>query len=848
MGFEAYTFRHHANDAATLVHARDAVVCTLEDALYECPSCACAVYLKLESVDNKRRHFAHGPNTSCEGSFDADASRKSNRAEERKDGRPGWFASLTTEICKPEACDVRLSKSIVADAVGVGGRPIFVQRAPLTLTEMEFRNAEVAKLGLPSPAWILQSTITSFRDISYGGDELKLVAVDCFDIGTCIDLEHLYVDGVGRGTLARVRAVGDGHVYKSRDGTVETVEMRYVLQNVFGEEALCVTLDRAVEVIARVQPLGGSPVAHDFVDWQAWMKAADSNVTETHRLDAHAAWVQIHRENGMRDGKTRAMKLLDGGAAPSSEQRAAISSIFGSRRTVLEGAAGTGKTVVARAVANSLERLGFRVACLGSTNRASIALMGKTLHSFCGVRKDAWLSPRMIKEAVEKMSEGALSEFRSYAAVILDEHAMLAPEYLSLLHAVLQHARGNQLPFGGCLVILIGNIDQLPPVCTVCDQKFCFDSPATATEVQRVAELNMRNTRLNQTEREKLQKLLEESKRPDNATPTEGVLDTFDCFLILRANHRQSEDCEFQNILAELSAAGRLGPNSRRILAGRVVEYTGATDPECARSVLQDAEVCTIMAYRTNTVKCINKELDNERTTFFDFEVVLSSSFKKYTPKRKADQEEVVSREEFDRLQAEAVCRSTEWMKDVVADRNAEYTTSTRAKYRFGHGARVLLLERCDDLPKHTVGTITGKNGDGTAVISVSGKAYSIKVATIEVPCNDTGSASITYMPLDHMAASTVHKSQGATIVGKAVIVMDVPGYHSQNAGRSWPFNLGYTALTRCKRLVDVKLMVNMGEVMKKREISTVDELLDQVFRIHPRVMAYKRRRGWVLP
>jgi len=849
MCFEAYLFRKNPDDERFSVRATEALVCTLEDEMYECGACACAVYLRLESVDNKRRHFAHGPNTSCDGSFDANQSREANRSEERRDGRPGWFASLTSEICKPEACNVHISKSVVADVVGAGGRPIFVQRAPLTRKEIKFRNAEVAALGLPTAAWIMQSTITLFRDVSYGGDELKLAKVDCFDIGT--NMGHMYVDGLGPRTLARVRDVGDGHVYTSRDGLIETVSVLDVLRDVFGEDALRVSLDVAAGVIARIQPLTGGCVASDFVDWRAWMTSARPDFSESHRLDAHKAWTQIHEQNGMRVRKKRAPKLLEGGVPPSPEQREKISSVFGSMRTLLEGSAGTGKTVVARAVANAMERMGFRVACTGSTNRASIALMGKTLHSFCGVQKPAWLSPRIIRENVERMSEATRNELRSYAAVILDEYAMLAPEYVSLLHAVLCFARGNQLPFGGCMVLMTGNVDQIPPVCTAYSPKFFFDKPATAADVLKFAREKKLNTWAKQAQKDLIKQLIEEAQRPENATTTPCVIDSFENFQILRQNHRQGADCSFQEILAELSSTGRLGASSRRVLAARVFEYNG----ESAESVIGALRVrgtCPIMAYTTDTVKSINEFLDGKKEDRFSFDVMLSLSFNKFSTKRKADHPDFVSKDEFERLRNEAECRAREWMDDIVADRNAEFMPSserTRATYLFGKGSKVLLLERCDTLSKHTIGTLVGKNNDGSAVINVGNTEYTVQRATIEIPCNGTGSASITYTPLAHMAACTVHKSQGATITGEVCIVVDVSRHHWMNAGRPWPYNLGYTALTRCTRLIDVNLMVNMSQVVERRKkdgVMTIDTLIDQVFRIDPRVMEYKRKRGWV--
>ena len=854
MCFEAYKFRKKDDDVLEIVHADNAVACSLGDRLYECKGCANELYLRLESVDEKRRHFAHGPNTSCDGSFSASESRSANQAEITTN-KPGWFKSWTTVVCKPSACNVRLSKGIVADVLGVGGNPIFVQRAPITKIEMQVRTAEVAKLKL-RPIWILQSTVTSFRDITYAGADVMLVTVDNFEIGDILEKADVFVDGSGQETLVRVRAVGDGHVYKHRNGAGNTVDVGDVLRDVYGEDALRVPLGDAVKAISMVQPRSGKLPEHDFIDWRSWMEAATPGFDASARgLDAHKAWVEIHARNGMSTNAWKEMPLLEGGEPPGDEQRAAISNILGNHRTVLEGAAGVGKTVVLRAVANAFTRMGFRTMCMGSTNRASIALDGVTVHSFCGlVTRPAWLSPRLIRKTVKSLSDKKLATIRSYAVLIGDEYAMLCPEVTALLHAVLCYARGNTLPFGGCIVILSGNVDQLPAVSTAYGDRFFFERAVTAMDVFRKnAENNVFNT---QKAKDLHAEIMAEAQHPKNAKALPNVMEFFQNYRVLRHNHRQHGDPRFQSILHELASTGGLGIDSRRILAERVVEYDSGPKPEVMATNVMHAlgtPMPRIIAQKKDTVGAINTGLSKDSKKVA-FELAMRTNFPEYSPKRKLDGELVMTKEEFYGLQDQAKCRAAEMMEELLKAYGVPVVMSeilgktTERTYTIGLGTMVILLERVGDLPKHTVGTLIDGYDDGTAMILVGGVATRVPPQTIEIPCYNAGSADITYTPIEPIGACTVHKSQGATIFGGVCIILDATRWHRENIGTPWPCNMGYTALTRCKSLDNLTLMVDMREVRMNRRspAMTIDELIRQVFRIHPKVMKFKRDHGFV--
>ncbi|MHB1773207.1 MAG: ATP-dependent DNA helicase [Acidimicrobiales bacterium] len=135
-----------------------------------------------------------------------------------------------------------------------------------------------------------------------------------------------------------------------------------------------------------------------------------------------------------------------GSAVLSSEQKRVVESVFGGGITVLCGAAGTGKTLVARAAGDALrrEKQFNTVAWTGTTGRAA-KLFGRdgatTLHSFLGIRPGEWM-PRNLPPV---------------DLLIVDE--------VSMLDTMLAGSLGRYLQSGLCRrVLLVGDPGQLPPV------------------------------------------------------------------------------------------------------------------------------------------------------------------------------------------------------------------------------------------------------------------------------------------------------------------------------------------------------------------------------------------------
>ena len=109
-----------------------------------------------------------------------------------------------------------------------------------------------------------------------------------------------------------------------------------------------------------------------------------------------------------------------------------------------------------------LQRLGIDYAYTASTGIAATHGHGVTIHAWSGIG---------VREALTRRDLDLLSTNRRLASriektkvLIIDEISMLPARALSLVDAVRRHIRGQQAPFGGLQVVLVGDFFQLPPV------------------------------------------------------------------------------------------------------------------------------------------------------------------------------------------------------------------------------------------------------------------------------------------------------------------------------------------------------------------------------------------------
>lgn len=120
----------------------------------------------------------------------------------------------------------------------------------------------------------------------------------------------------------------------------------------------------------------------------------------------------------------------------------------------LTGRAGTGKsTLISRLVA----RAGQGIAVVAPTGLAALNVGGQTVHSFFR------FPPRLIEPADIKKLRHA-NVLRALKTLVIDEASMLRADMIHAIDASLRLHKGSMKPFGGVQMVLVGDLQQLPPV------------------------------------------------------------------------------------------------------------------------------------------------------------------------------------------------------------------------------------------------------------------------------------------------------------------------------------------------------------------------------------------------
>lgn len=128
----------------------------------------------------------------------------------------------------------------------------------------------------------------------------------------------------------------------------------------------------------------------------------------------------------------------------------------------LTGKAGTGKTTFLKQLRDSSPK---RMVVLAPTGIAAINAGGVTIHSFFQLAFAPFM-PGTAPSGGEfyKMSKQKLKLIRSLDLIVIDEVSMVRADLLDNIDASLKWIRGNNNPFGGVQMLLIGDLQQLAPV------------------------------------------------------------------------------------------------------------------------------------------------------------------------------------------------------------------------------------------------------------------------------------------------------------------------------------------------------------------------------------------------
>ncbi|MDC1105439.1 AAA family ATPase [Prolixibacteraceae bacterium] len=133
----------------------------------------------------------------------------------------------------------------------------------------------------------------------------------------------------------------------------------------------------------------------------------------------------------------------------------------------LTGKAGTGKTTFLRSLPKITKKKTIVVA---PTGIAAINAGGQTIHSIFQIPFGPLLTKKAgaLKSSLtdQKIRKNKIKLFQAMELLVIDEISMVRADLLDAIDEILRKYRKSTKPFGGVQLLLIGDIQQLPPVIT----------------------------------------------------------------------------------------------------------------------------------------------------------------------------------------------------------------------------------------------------------------------------------------------------------------------------------------------------------------------------------------------
>ncbi len=131
------------------------------------------------------------------------------------------------------------------------------------------------------------------------------------------------------------------------------------------------------------------------------------------------------------------------------------------RSLFLTGKAGTGKTTFLRDIVRHTRK---RHIVLAPTGVAAVNAGAMTIHSFFQFGLGAYVPGVVTPQSQHFLRKAKLDLIRQLELVIIDEISMVRADLLDHIDAELRRIRRSYLPFGGVRLLMIGDLQQLPPI------------------------------------------------------------------------------------------------------------------------------------------------------------------------------------------------------------------------------------------------------------------------------------------------------------------------------------------------------------------------------------------------
>ena len=440
------------------------------------------------------------------------------------------------------------------------------------------------------------------------------------------------------------------------------------------------------------------------------------------------------------------------------------------------------------------------------------------MHSVFDLGRDAYITPAYVDKLRRKIEMGKHAnnvpyqsqtqeeqrcsflyrQLRDICLLIIDEISMLRPELLWAVSEEMKAARGRRDAFGGCQVMFVGDAIQIggvPPLQHLPYRGDFYDSPPDARDWLAALRAAVNDPK-KANKRAKIRAEIDELQRTHRPLQLENAYTAAAATKVpLTRNYRQSDDERFQALLDELRTDGCLSDDSASLLATRAV-----------RSADNSTSTKSIVAHSNDTVNLINREF-TEKLDLVTCEVAL-----RYSWRVQPDADD----QEADDLRRELRTRGEDAFLELCSRDQLDARQTSRAEdawtaqYEVAIGSKAILVEAVDrenDLHKNAFVQVEAAGDNDTITVSRKNKQHTIGPVTLTHE-NDAGKYTITCIPLKPAYATTVNKCQGMTLPDGVRIVLDLHQLRKGPPGW-WPGSVGYTAITRAKRLQDVDIVID---------------------------------------
>ncbi len=138
--------------------------------------------------------------------------------------------------------------------------------------------------------------------------------------------------------------------------------------------------------------------------------------------------------------------------------------ILNSRANIfLTGKAGTGKTTLLRNIVKEVDK---RTVIAAPTGVAALNAGGVTLHSLFQLPFGAYIPNQQTTNLSQRrISKNKLALIRSIELLIIDEISMVRADVMDSIDQTLRTIRRSPKPFAGVQLLMIGDVQQLSPIC-----------------------------------------------------------------------------------------------------------------------------------------------------------------------------------------------------------------------------------------------------------------------------------------------------------------------------------------------------------------------------------------------